>query len=102
MGSDFGQSFRKGIAIRKRDLDDKDAIDSLTPSDTIVMSNPPGRISPPITPDVVSVPQTRQTSTEIASEIAPEIVVWTEDMDIDNASHVESDDELSSIKSYAE
>ncbi|KAH7209251.1 Sec1-like protein [Fusarium oxysporum] len=81
---------------------DKDAIDSLTPSDTIVMSNPPGRISPPITPDVVSVPQSRQTSTEIASEIAPEIVVWTEDMDIDNASHVESDDELSSIKSYAE
>ncbi|KAJ4166791.1 hypothetical protein NW765_008717 [Fusarium oxysporum] len=102
MGSDFGQSFRKGIGIRKRDLDDKDAIDSLTPSDTIVMSNPPGRISPPITPDVVSVPQSRQTSTEIASEIAPEIVVWTEDMDIDNASHVESDDELSSIKSYAE
>ncbi|KAF4955486.1 hypothetical protein FGADI_4459 [Fusarium gaditjirri] len=102
MGSDFGQSFRKGIGIRKRDLNDKDAIDSLTPSDNIVMSNPPGRISPPITPDVVSVPQSRQTSTEIASEIAPEIVVWTEDMDIDNASHVESDDELSSVKSYAE
>ncbi|KAG9505666.1 hypothetical protein J7337_002638 [Fusarium musae] len=102
MGSDFGQSFRKGIGIRKRDLDDENAIDSLTPSDTIVMSNPAGRISPPITPDVVSVPQSRQTSTEIASEIAPEIVVWTEDMDIDNASHVESEDELSSIKSYAE
>ncbi|KAJ4009033.1 hypothetical protein NW752_008982 [Fusarium irregulare] len=99
MGPDFGQSFRKGIGFRKRDIDEGDVIDSLPPSDTIIMSNLPGRISPPITPDVVSVPQSRQTSTEIASEIAPEIVVWTEDMDIDNASHVESDDELSSLKS---
>src|SRR5688572_28019228 len=99
MEPDFGQSFRKGIGFRKRDIDEGHVIDSLPPSDTIIMSNLPGRISPPITPDVVSVTQSRQTSTEIASEIAPEIVVWTEDMDIDNASHVESDDELSSLKS---
>ncbi|RGP81576.1 lysine-specific histone demethylase 1 [Fusarium longipes] len=99
MGTDFGQSFRKGFGIRKRDVNEGNVIDSLPPSDAFVVSGVPGRISPPITPDVVSVPQSRQTSTEIASEIAPEIVVWTEDMDIDNASPVESDDELSSLKS---
>ncbi|KAJ4268422.1 hypothetical protein NW762_002485 [Fusarium torreyae] len=102
MESDFGQNFRKGIGIRKRDVGEKDLIDSVNPSDTVVVPDGPGRISPPITPDVVSVPQSRQTSTEIASEIAPEIVVWTEDMDIDSASHVESDDELSSIHSDIE
>ncbi|UZP44062.1 hypothetical protein NXS19_011874 [Fusarium pseudograminearum] len=98
MGTDFGQSFRKGIGIRKRDVDEGNVIDSVPPSDTSPISGVPGRISPPITPDVVSVPQSRQTSMEIASEIAPEIVVWTEDMDIANASPVESDDELSSLK----
>ncbi|KAM0559678.1 hypothetical protein ACHAPJ_004202 [Fusarium lateritium] len=97
MESDFGQSFRKGIGIRKRDVGEKGLIDSVNPSDTVVVPDGPGRISPPITPDVVSMPQSRQTSTEIASEIAPEIVVWTEDMDIDSASPVESDDELSSV-----
>jgi hypothetical protein len=99
MGTDFGQSFRKGIGIRKRDVGEGNVIDSVPASDTLAISSVPGRISPPITPDVVSVPQSRQTSMEIASEIAPEIVVWTEDMDIDNASPVESDDELSSLKS---
>ncbi|PTD10262.1 hypothetical protein HYE67_007412 [Fusarium culmorum] len=106
MGTDFGQSFRKGIGIRKRDVDEGNVIDSVPPSDTSPISGVPGRISPPITPDVVSVPQSRQTSMEIASEIAPEIVVWTEDMDIDmdidNASPVESDDELSSLKTDPE
>ncbi|KAM0241075.1 hypothetical protein ACHAPO_001877 [Fusarium lateritium] len=99
MGTDFGQSFRKGIGIRKTDVDEGTVIDSVHPTNTLAMSGVPGRISPPITPDVVSVPQSRQTSMEIASEIAPEIVVWTEDMDIDNTSPVESDDELSSLKS---
>ncbi|KAL3588743.1 hypothetical protein FPOAC2_10902 [Fusarium poae] len=99
MGTDFGQSFRKGIGIRKTDIDGGPVNDSIPSSNTLAMSGVPGRISPPITPDVVSVPQSRQTSMEIASEIAPEIVVWTEDMDIDNTSPVESDDELSSLKS---
>ncbi|KAF4967764.1 hypothetical protein FSARC_4738 [Fusarium sarcochroum] len=102
MESDFGQSFRKGIGIRKRDVGEKGLIDSVNPSDTVVVPDGPGRISPPITPDIVSMPQSRQTSTEIASEIAPEIVVWTEDMDIDSASPVESDDELSSVHSDIE
>ncbi|KAF5662386.1 lysine-specific histone demethylase 1 [Fusarium heterosporum] len=102
MGTDFGQSFRKGIGIQKVELDEKSVIDSLPPSDTILMANGQGRISPPITPDVISGSQSRHTSTESASEIAPEIVVWTEDMDIDNASPVESDDELSSLNSDIE
>ncbi|KAH7252390.1 Sec1-like protein [Fusarium tricinctum] len=102
MGTDFGQSFRKGIGIRKVEIDEKSVLDSLPPSGTIFMSNGPGRISPPITPDVVSGSPSRQTSTESASEIAPEIIVWTEDMDIDNASPVESDDDLSSLNSDIE
>ncbi|KAF5025831.1 hypothetical protein F66182_2053 [Fusarium sp. NRRL 66182] len=101
MGTDFGQGFRKGMGIRKRSIGDKNILDSLPPSDTVVVPNGQGRISPPITPDVVSVPQSRQTSTEIASEIAPEIVVWTGDMDIDSASSVVSDD-LSSAHSDVE
>ncbi|KAF0642948.1 hypothetical protein FPSE5266_11788 [Fusarium pseudograminearum] len=40
----------------------------------------------------------KESFTKETSEIAPEIVVWTEDMDIANASPVESDDELSSLK----
>ncbi|SPJ74379.1 related to VPS33 - vacuolar sorting protein [Fusarium torulosum] len=102
MGTEFGQSFRKGIGIRKVEIDEKSVLDSLPPSGTIFMSNGPGRISPPITPDVVSGSPSRHTSTESASEIAPEIIVWTEDMDIDNTSPVESDNDLSSLNSDIE
>lgn len=43
-------------------------------------------ISPPETPDVEPPNQSRQSSSE-ESDIAPEIVVWTEHMELDYASH---------------
>ncbi|KAF4471207.1 lysine-specific histone demethylase 1 [Fusarium albosuccineum] len=54
------------------------------------------RMSPPTTPDVASLSQSRQTSTEHTSEVAPEIVVWTGDMELDSDSPPESDN-LSSV-----
>lgn len=49
------------------------------------------QISLPSTPGVDSSGQSRQGSSEISSEIAPEIVVWTEDMDFDDMSQHDSD-----------
>lgn len=100
MGTDFGHSFRKGTGLRKGGLGDKCALDSLSPSETIVVPSTQGRISPPTTPDMVSIPHSRQTSTEQTSEAAPEIVVWTEEMDMDSESPTDSD--LSSVPGDAE
>lgn len=51
-----------------------------------------GRMSPPATPSVPSATHSRQTSTDYTSEAAQEIVVWTEDMEIDSESQAESED----------
>ena len=59
---------------------------------SVIASTVKGRISPPATPDLVSSIRSRQTSTDNTSEIAQEIVVWTEEMDVDSASQHESDD----------
>lgn len=50
------------------------------------------QISLPSTPGIGSTFQSRGASTERSSEIAPEIVVWTEDMDFDEMSQDEPDD----------
>ncbi|KAF4977258.1 hypothetical protein FZEAL_6198 [Fusarium zealandicum] len=94
MGSEFRQSLRAGAGPRKGRLGGKGVLDSLSASEAIVVPSAQGRISPPTTPDLGSVSQSRQTSTEQASEIAPEIVVWTEHMDLDSGSQ---SDDLSSV-----
>lgn len=53
------------------------------------------RTSLPSTPGVESAFQSRQGSSERTSEIAPEIVVWTEDMDFDDMSEGKSGDSSS-------
>ncbi|KAH7329272.1 lysine-specific histone demethylase 1 [Stachybotrys elegans] len=39
----------------------------------------------------------RHSSSELSSEIAPEIVVWTEDMDVDSTSHHDDSEDLSGM-----
>ncbi|KAH7272510.1 Sec1-like protein [Fusarium solani] len=98
---DFGRGFRTGIGDRKGGLGDKCVLDSQPTSDPVVVPNAQTRMSPPTTPDMASLPQSRQTSTEHASEVAPEIVVWTEDMEVESESAAESDDQ-SSVAADAE
>ncbi|RSL54205.1 hypothetical protein CEP53_007505 [Fusarium sp. AF-6] len=97
MGTDFGRGFRTGIGDRKGALGDKCVLDSQPASDTVVVPSAQTRMSPPTTPDMASLPQSRQTSTEHASEVAPEIVVWTEDMEVESDSAAESDDQSSVV-----
>lgn len=99
MGTDFGRGFRMGIGDRKGALGDKcsGVLDSQPASDTVVVPSAQTRMSPPTTPDMASLPQSRQTSTEHASEAAPEIVVWTEDMEVESESAGESDDQSSVV-----
>lgn len=102
MGTRLEHTFGVGIGVRKVFLRDKNILDSLSPSESsVTAAATQDRISPPATPDVMSSAQSRQTSTERASEVAPEIVVWTGEMDVDSPSPVRSDD-LSSIGAKTE
>jgi hypothetical protein len=54
--------------------------------------NSKSQISPPATPNDRATPQSPQGPSDQSSDIAPEIVVWTEDMEFDEDSQEESED----------
>ncbi|KAF7547224.1 hypothetical protein G7046_g9069 [Stylonectria norvegica] len=91
MGTSFRNSVRTGNGFGKGRFADIGHLDSLSLSRSVIAAAAKGRMSPPATPDLLSSNQSRQTSTDDISEAAPEIVVWTEDMDVDSASQHESD-----------
>lgn len=71
---------------------DRKADDSvLKPSPAVSPTR--SQISLPSTPGIASSVQSRQASSDRSSDIAPEIVVWSENMDFDDMSQQESDDE---------
>jgi hypothetical protein len=90
MGAGFRKRLGSGKGSKREHFGDMKDIESF-PSKSIVSATTKGRISPPATPDIVSSNRSRQTSTDNASEAAQEIVVWTEEMDIDSASQHGSD-----------
>lgn len=91
MGTGFRRRLGSGKGLERQHFGDIKDIESLPFSKSIISTTAKGRISPPATPDIVSSVRSRQTSTD-NSEVAQEIVVWTEEMDIDSASQQESDD----------
>ncbi|CAM1505642.1 Fc.00g112790.m01.CDS01 [Cosmosporella sp. VM-42] len=92
MGTSFRNSLGAGNGLGKIHFGDIKNLDSLSLSTSIVTASAKGRISPPDTPEVVSSTQSRQTSMGHNSDVAPEIIVWTEDMELDSASQHYSDD----------
>lgn len=92
MGAGFRRRLGSGKGLEKEHFGDIKDIESLPFPKSIISTTTKGRISPPATPDIVSSVRSRQTSTDNNSEVAQEIVVWTEEMDIDSASQHESDD----------
>lgn len=74
----------KGVLRHIRDLD------ALSFPKSVPASSTKGLLPP--TPSGMSSDRSRQTSSDLTSEAAPEIVVWTEDMDMDSPSQSESDD----------
>ncbi|KAK7432698.1 hypothetical protein QQZ08_000557 [Neonectria magnoliae] len=96
MGSGSRNKLETGIGLRKRSYGGKGVFDSLSLSATGVAPSVQARMSPPTTPDMASAAQSEQTSTEHTPEIAPEIIVWSGDMEMDeDASPHESDDLMS-------
>ena len=92
MGTGFRKSLGAGSGLGKVHFGDVKNLDSLSLSTSIIAAGAKGRISPPDTPEVVSSTQSRQTSMDHISDVAPEIIVWTEDMDLDSTSQHDSDD----------
>ncbi|KAH8737639.1 Sec1-like protein [Ilyonectria robusta] len=95
MGLGFRNNLKTGTGLRKGSLGGKGIFDSLSLSATVIAPSVQVRMSPPTTPDIASSAQSQRTSTEHTPEIAPEIVVWSGNMEIDAESPHESDDSMS-------
>ncbi|KAH7170592.1 Sec1-like protein [Dactylonectria macrodidyma] len=96
------QNSATGTELGRKALGGKETFDSLSLRTTIVKPHARARMSPPTTPDMASSSQSQQTSTEHTPDIAPEIVVWSGDMEIDVASPHESDDSMSDLVNVAQ
>lgn len=94
MGAGFRNNLRPGSGLGKIQFGDLRNLDSLSLAKSVISATTKARMSPPTTPDVLSSNQSRHTSTDYTSEVAQEIVVWTEEMDIDDGSQHESEDSL--------
>lgn len=94
MGGGFRNNIRPGNGLGKVPFGDLRNLDSLSLAKSVISATTKARMSPPTTPDILSSNQSRHTSTDYTSEVAPEIVVWTEEMDLDDTSQHESEGSL--------
>ncbi|KFA51462.1 hypothetical protein S40293_06737 [Stachybotrys chartarum IBT 40293] len=91
MGTSLRSHVRTGTRFSGRGVNNTADVGSLAVTSSMSAFSAKSHMSPPETPDVEPLKPSRQSSSE-ESDIAPEIVVWTEHMDLDYASQADSDD----------
>jgi hypothetical protein len=100
MGTSLADSVRT-FGLRERNLKEVQGLASIQGVNSVSSSRQVhSQISPPSTPIDEVASRHRIAGSDHSSDIAPEIIVWTEDMDVDQSSQNESED-LSSLEEDA-
>ena len=93
MNASLSDSPRADSDMLKRNYPRSRFSDPASPSTSFKASFAKGNSSHPVAASVASSVRPSRASSQYSSEAAPEIVVWTEDMDIDSSSRSDSDEE---------